>query len=215
MPDHIAEKIVELKKRQDSRKRAQGAERKAQAAANPSTRCWSCGLTLAEHAPHRDGRPAFSRNRILLAQAPWYTTLPFFMRIKLSNISKILGCGWWMVHTAVHSPTVDRFFKALHTAKAVVLSRPEVGSSRKMSLGRLRSSMATHRRLRSPPEMPLRRVLPTMVLAQCPMPMRSVTCWTRRSRSASVVARGMRSWAAQLRVSSTVSSACSRSSCMT
>ena len=32
---------------------------KAQADANPSTRCWSCGLTLAEHAPHRDGRPAF------------------------------------------------------------------------------------------------------------------------------------------------------------
>lgn len=25
----------------------------------PSTRCWRCGLTLAEHPPHRNGRPAF------------------------------------------------------------------------------------------------------------------------------------------------------------
>jgi hypothetical protein len=27
--------------------------------ANPMTTCWRCGLTLAEHAPHRNGRPAF------------------------------------------------------------------------------------------------------------------------------------------------------------
>ncbi len=25
---------------------------------NPATRCWRCGLTLAEHKPHRNGRPA-------------------------------------------------------------------------------------------------------------------------------------------------------------
>ena len=26
--------------------------------ANPDTRCWRCGLTLAEHRPHRNGKPA-------------------------------------------------------------------------------------------------------------------------------------------------------------
>jgi len=26
--------------------------------ANPATRCWACGKTLAEHEPHSDGKPA-------------------------------------------------------------------------------------------------------------------------------------------------------------
>jgi hypothetical protein len=26
--------------------------------ANPKTTCWRCGKTLAEHAPHKSGRPA-------------------------------------------------------------------------------------------------------------------------------------------------------------
>ena len=26
--------------------------------ANPATQCWRCGLTLDQHAPHRDGKPA-------------------------------------------------------------------------------------------------------------------------------------------------------------
>ena len=31
---------------------------RAAANANPATRCWRCGRTLAEHPPHRNGRPA-------------------------------------------------------------------------------------------------------------------------------------------------------------
>ena len=27
--------------------------------ANPATACWYCGRTLAEHPPHKNGRPAF------------------------------------------------------------------------------------------------------------------------------------------------------------
>lgn len=26
--------------------------------ANPDTRCWRCGLTLAQHPPHKNGTPA-------------------------------------------------------------------------------------------------------------------------------------------------------------
>lgn len=29
------------------------------ARANPDTRCWRCGLTIAEHDPHLNGRAAF------------------------------------------------------------------------------------------------------------------------------------------------------------
>jgi len=36
----------------------QAAQLRAAAYANPSTRCWRCKLTLAEHPPHRDGKPA-------------------------------------------------------------------------------------------------------------------------------------------------------------
>jgi hypothetical protein len=28
------------------------------ARANPLTRCWRCGKTLADHAPHKNGKPA-------------------------------------------------------------------------------------------------------------------------------------------------------------
>lgn len=27
--------------------------------ADPSTACWRCGKTLAQHGPHRNGRPAY------------------------------------------------------------------------------------------------------------------------------------------------------------
>lgn len=37
--------------------RQAAALRKA-ANANPNTRCWRCGRTLAEHPPRRDGTPA-------------------------------------------------------------------------------------------------------------------------------------------------------------
>jgi hypothetical protein len=30
----------------------------AYAYANPDTRCWRCGLTLAQHPPHKTGKPA-------------------------------------------------------------------------------------------------------------------------------------------------------------
>jgi hypothetical protein len=34
------------------------ARLKARADADPTTRCWRCGKTLADHAPHRNGKPA-------------------------------------------------------------------------------------------------------------------------------------------------------------
>ena len=31
----------------------------ARANADPTTQCWRCGLTLEQHPPHRNGKPAF------------------------------------------------------------------------------------------------------------------------------------------------------------
>ena len=37
-----------------------------QANADPDTRCWRCGLTLSEHAPHHDGtRPRWQAGHII------------------------------------------------------------------------------------------------------------------------------------------------------
>lgn len=37
---------------------ARAAAVRAAANANPTTTCWRCGRTLAEHPPHRNGKPA-------------------------------------------------------------------------------------------------------------------------------------------------------------
>ena len=37
---------------------AQAKAVRAAANADPTTRCWACGRTLAEHPPHRNGSPA-------------------------------------------------------------------------------------------------------------------------------------------------------------
>ena len=61
-------------------------------------------------------------------------------------------------------------FATLTPHAPVTLSRPEVGSSRNSNLGRVSNSMATHRRLRSPPLMPFFMGLPTMTLRTCASP---------------------------------------------
>ena len=38
---------------------ARAAKLVAAAKADPSTRCWRCGTTLAAHPPHKNGRPAY------------------------------------------------------------------------------------------------------------------------------------------------------------
>jgi len=41
----------------DARYRSDAAKVRASANRDPLTRCWRCGLTLAEHAAHKTGRP--------------------------------------------------------------------------------------------------------------------------------------------------------------
>lgn len=68
-----------------------------------------------------------------------------------------------MVETTVQILEVARYFNREQTDKAATLSRPDVGESKNKSLGWVRSSMAMHRRLRSPPEIPLIKGVPTRV----------------------------------------------------
>jgi hypothetical protein len=44
--------------------------------ANPLTRCWRCGLTLAEHKPHKSGKPARWQAGHLVDSDPTSPLLP-------------------------------------------------------------------------------------------------------------------------------------------
>ncbi|CAM5728154.1 hypothetical protein SBADM41S_00559 [Streptomyces badius] len=89
-------------------------------------------------------------------------------------------------------------------------SRPEVGSSRKISNSLVSSSRATETRLRWPPESEV--IFLSLWMSSLSSARTSVI---RDWRSASVVSAGKRSLAAYLRALATVSSLCRMSSCGT
>jgi hypothetical protein len=102
------------------------------------------------------------------------------------------------VQTTVQTPLSQRSFSVVIKDSAVVESRPEVGSSKNSNLGRVISSIATHKRFLSPPEIPLLRVSPTMTSRQYSMPTVFSASSTRSFRSAKGVPRGKRSAAVYL-----------------
>ena len=94
-------------------------------------------------------------------------------------------------------------------------SRPEVGSSRKTSGGSFNNSTPMLTRLRSPPDTPRTRWLPTRVSAHATRPSSEMISSTRRARASSDVDGGSRRRAANAKVSRTVERAKSASSCST
>jgi len=90
--------------------------------------------------------------------------LPLTINKRLSNWLKISDEGWWIVLTTLR-PWRARFFKTSSTFKAVVESRPVVGSSRKSKLGLVISSTPIEVLFLSPPDKPLIKVFPTFVSA--------------------------------------------------
>ncbi len=116
-----------------------------------------------------------------------------------------------MVHTTVHFSVCARFLSREQRVKAVIPSRPDVGSSKNNSsgtqircsvklkftfhkklsypisfsgqkerklLGLINSSMATHSRFLSPPEIPLFMGLPTRVFLHFSRPSLVITSFT-------------------------------------
>mmetsp|Transcript_22729 Transcript_22729/g.63896 ORF Transcript_22729/g.63896 Transcript_22729/m.63896 type:complete len:222 (-) Transcript_22729:13-678(-) len=124
--------------------------------------------------------------------------------------------GWWMVHTTdrpvlASAPSVDT------REKAMLVSSPDVGSSRYSSRGSAISSSATLVRLRSPPEMPLEPMagLPTTVPLHLCSRRRDSASSTLASFSARPRARGRDSTAAVVMISCTVRVSSRQSSCCT
>ncbi len=88
--------------------------------------------------------------------SPKYTCLPSDKTRSLSNISKIIPEGWWMVHM-IACPLLDSFRSKVQIDQAVSLSSPDVGSSRKISnSGRAASSTPMVKSFRCPTLRPSR-----------------------------------------------------------
>mmetsp|Transcript_17177 Transcript_17177/g.49835 ORF Transcript_17177/g.49835 Transcript_17177/m.49835 type:complete len:233 (+) Transcript_17177:1904-2602(+) len=96
---------------------------------------------------------------------------------------------------------------------AMLESRPEVGSSRRMTAGSTRSSCAMQTRLRSPPETPRCMAEPTFVSAHASR--RSCRITSSTLALVPAASRPRRRRARYVRLSRTVSSAYTTSSCST
>jgi hypothetical protein len=90
---------------------------------------------------------------------------PLTKSISLSNSAKISDEGWWIVET-IFTPLLLKCFKSSTTYKAVELSNPVVGSSKNTILGFVSNSTPIEVLFLSPPETPLIKLFPILVLAQ-------------------------------------------------
>ena len=101
-----------------------------------------------------------------------------------SKPSKTDADGWWIVHTmAMFACIAISFINFMILAEAAE-SRPEVGSSRKMTDGRFASAIASDRRRFCPPDSPRKNMLPALVCWQLIRPVES-------SRSSIAVSRSL------------------------
>lgn len=87
-----------------------------------------------------------------------------------------------MVHTTVVFPVSASSFNFSQSDSAVTLSRPLVGSSRNSNNGWVNSSIATHKRFLSPPEIPFFKLFPTITLRTCDRPISTSASFTRCPR---------------------------------
>ncbi|KAH0458849.1 hypothetical protein IEQ34_011663 [Dendrobium chrysotoxum] len=126
----------------------------------------------------------------------------------------ILALGWWIEVTTT-LPVLAILCSTFITLNALVESSPEVGSSRKRSMGSWMMSVPIDTRRRSPPETPRWPSSPIMVDAAARRPSWSMRACTRARFFEAESQRGSRNSAAKVRVSSTVSIGKRRSSCST
>mmetsp|Transcript_15167 Transcript_15167/g.39030 ORF Transcript_15167/g.39030 Transcript_15167/m.39030 type:complete len:144 (+) Transcript_15167:1359-1790(+) len=131
-----------------------------------------------------------------------------------SNIENAKLEGACTVATTVQ-PSWASFFSSEQTSLAMCESRPEVGSSRKITFGRVMRASAMFTRLAWPPEMPRISWLPMTVPRHFSRRSRRMTSSTRCCFSSLVTVVGSFSSAVYISICSTVSSPSSVSNCST
>mmetsp|Transcript_34054 Transcript_34054/g.90281 ORF Transcript_34054/g.90281 Transcript_34054/m.90281 type:complete len:144 (+) Transcript_34054:1150-1581(+) len=134
--------------------------------------------------------------------------------MRSSNREKAKLVGECTVATTVQ-PSFASSLSSTQTSFAIFESRPEVGSSRKMTFGRVMRASAMFTRLAWPPEMPRRSWLPMTVRRHFSRRSSRMTSSTRCCFSARGTDRGSFSSAWYISICSTVSSPRSVSNCST
>mmetsp|Transcript_132996 Transcript_132996/g.323256 ORF Transcript_132996/g.323256 Transcript_132996/m.323256 type:complete len:144 (-) Transcript_132996:366-797(-) len=133
-------------------------------------------------------------------------------RSSKSEKAKLVGA--WIVATTV-APSFASSFSSTQTSFAMRESRPEVGSSRKTTFGRVISASAMFTRFAWPPEMPRCSWLPMTVLRHFCRRSNSMTSSHLCRFSALLTLRGSFSSAVYISICSTVSSPTKVSNCST
>mmetsp|Transcript_10492 Transcript_10492/g.24298 ORF Transcript_10492/g.24298 Transcript_10492/m.24298 type:complete len:228 (-) Transcript_10492:97-780(-) len=146
---------------------------------------------------------------------PKKTSSPWESSITRWNWWKTSDAGWWIVVSTLQPSFFARAASLDMTLYAANESRPEVGSSKKMSFGCMTSSTPMAVRFFSPPEMPRISSSPTSVSAHSSSPSSESILSTRMRFSASGVARGSRSIAEKSSASRGVCVGQSKSCCKT
>eukprot|EP00966_Prymnesium_polylepis_P070851 1646283-Prymnesium_polylepis.1 len=169
----------------------------------------SAGFELAGRGFPTDSRYAPSADAF-----PRYANLPPVRKHTLSKPAKTDDDGWWIVQMM---PMLTRCAVSLRKCMidaADAASRPDVGSSRKTTLGFLHSAMPSDSRRFCPPDSPLKNSLPARVCCapSSPTSFSSSSTATERSND---VDDGRKSAYAYSRCSRAVRNAHSRSVCVT
>mmetsp|Transcript_8362 Transcript_8362/g.30571 ORF Transcript_8362/g.30571 Transcript_8362/m.30571 type:complete len:341 (+) Transcript_8362:934-1956(+) len=119
-------------------------------------------------------------------EGPLYTTLPSLdMTNTRSRRRNMSGRGWW-IESRIVTPSAPRPARMSTTFAALVASRPVVGSSRNITPGLVRSSVATLTLRFSPPLSPRVNASPMCACASFVIPRSRIVCHTtlrRRLRS--------------------------------
>ena len=117
----------------------------------------------------------------MAARSPQKATRPSDNTSTLWKPANTSAEGWWMVQITAALHFCAMLSSNVTMAAAAAESKPEVGSSRMITRGRLTSATARERRLRWPPESPLKRKPPALVSWQEVRPV------TERSSSTSAL----------------------------
>mmetsp|Transcript_87046 Transcript_87046/g.269503 ORF Transcript_87046/g.269503 Transcript_87046/m.269503 type:complete len:144 (+) Transcript_87046:1165-1596(+) len=133
-------------------------------------------------------------------------------RSSKSEKAKLVGA--WTVAITV-APSFVRSLSRAHTSFAMCESRPDVGSSRKTTFGRVMSASAMFTRFAWPPEMPRRSWLPMTVPRHFCKRRRSMTSSHLCRFSSRLTLPGSFRSAVYISIWSTVSSPTSVSNCST
>eukprot|EP00962_Isochrysis_galbana_P039997 scaffold14458_cov107-Isochrysis_galbana.AAC.2 len=179
-----------------------------------TSRAYSAGLAL-----RGSGLPIRSRWDEMSEAGPKKAMRPPERMSVSSKPSTTEADGWWIVQTMAMPIVCATVFSKAMILAAAAESRPDVGSSRKMTDGRLASAHASESRRFCPPDRPRKKMFPALVCWQLVRPVASSNSSMAASRSAlpsdgRYRQMALRRWSRQVRKVHSVSCCVTTAQCL-